>query len=212
MTGSLKEKNRPLLWVMIAANVLVLHAAIHENALRVEGFRALLREAMGLLPVGLAGLVAVVLNGLLSADLKARTVWFWRKHVLPGHRAFTNYAKKDPRVDLANVQKAYGSKLPTDPVEQNRGWYKLYKTVDENPAVLQVHRDFLLLRDCTGLAVLFLFFFGGAGLYLIPAPKVALVYLGILLAQYVLVRQAAATYGVRLVTTVLARVGVPKPE
>jgi len=212
MTASLKEKNRRQLWVIIAANLLVLHTLIQESALQIAGLRALLSLATSLLPVGLAGFAAVVLNGLLSADLKARTVWFWRrKDVLPGHRAFTHYAKVDPRVDVANLRKAYGAALPTDPSEQNRGWYKLYKTVDEIPAVLQVHRDFLLLRDYTGLAVLFLVFLGAAGLYAIPSRKVAVLYLLGLLLQYVLARQAAATYGARLVTTVLARVAPVKP-
>jgi hypothetical protein len=213
MTVSLKEKNRRLIWVIIAANALVLHTLIQENALRMEGLRALLSMAPSLLPVGLAGLAAVVLNGLLSADLKARMVWFWRrKDVLPGYRAFTYYAKRDPRVDVGNLKAAYGAALPTKPAEQNRGWYKLYKTVEDTPAVLQVHRDFLLLRDYTGLAVLFLAFLGGAGLFAIPSKKVAAFYLLGLVIQYVLARQAAATYGVRLVTTVLARVAPLKPE
>src|ERR1700744_4334098 len=99
MTVSLKEKNRPLIWVIVAANLLILHSLIQENALRIDGLKALLSLSPRVVPVGLAGVVAVVLNGLLSADLKARLVWFWRrKDVLPGYRAFTYYAKRDPRV------------------------------------------------------------------------------------------------------------------
>jgi hypothetical protein len=51
----------------------------------------------------------------------------------------------------------------------------------------------------------FILFFGAAGLYAIPSKKVGLFYLLVLIAQYVVVRHAAATYGVRMVTTVLAR-------
>lgn len=210
MTTSLKEKNRWSIWAIIATNALALHAAIQEDALRLSGFKALLGEAKTLLPAGLAIVTAVVLNGLLSADVKARLVWFWRRrNVLPGHRAFSHYAKNDPRIDLANLKKAYGSTLPVDPATQNRGWYRLYKTVDDTPAVTQVHRDFLLLRDYTGLAVLFMVFFGAVGIYAIPSRNVAIGYVAFLVLQYALVRQAAATYGARLVTTVLARVAAP---
>ena len=72
-------------------------------------------------------------------------------------------------------------------------------------AVRQVHRDFLLLRDYTGLCAVFIVFYGAAGLFAIPSVKVGLIYLLVLCAQFVLVRQAAANYGIRMVTTVLAR-------
>jgi hypothetical protein len=101
--------------------------------------------------------------------------------------------------------------LPSDPVEQNRVWYRLYKTVEDNPAVSQVHRDFLLTRDYTGLALLFLLIYGGVGYYSIPSLKIATIYAGILVIQLVVVQQAALHYGVRFVTSVLARV-IGNPE
>jgi hypothetical protein len=125
---------------------------------------------------------------------------------LPGHRAFTEYAVSDPRVDPEVLRQNLGGALPVDPVEQNRIWYRLHKTVEKEPAVDQVHRDFLLLRDYTGLSVLFIIFNGLVGLYAISSLKVLAIYLLVLLAQYGLVRQAASHYGVRMVTTVLAQV------
>jgi hypothetical protein len=68
------------------------------------------------------------------------------------------------------------------------------------------HRDFLLTRDYTGLAFLFVIFYGIAGFFTVPSTKVALIYLSFLLVQYLVVRQAASRYGIRMVTTVLARV------
>jgi hypothetical protein len=69
--------------------------------------------ASNLLPVGLAAVVTTVANGLLSADLKAaRLVFCDGKHALPGHRAFSVYAKKDPRIDFVRLQRALGNKLP----------------------------------------------------------------------------------------------------
>jgi len=32
--------------------------------------------------------------------------------------------------------------LPTDPVEQNRTWYRMYKSIENDLAVRQAHRDY----------------------------------------------------------------------
>jgi hypothetical protein len=47
--------------------------------------------------------------------------------------------------------------------------------------------------------------YGVAGIFAIPSLRVSMIYLAVLAAQLVLVRQAAANYGSRFVTTVLAR-------
>ena len=202
---SLKEQNRWQLWIIVAANSLFLYAVVQANAIRADGLRAAFTDAQNLVPVGLALVIATVLNGLVSADMKARLVFLRWRHALPGHRAFSKYAVRDPRIDVSALEKLHGSPLPVDPVEQNRAWYRLYKTVENDPAVRQVHRDFLLLRDYTGLCAVFIAFYGAAGLYAIPSMKTAMIYLLVLVGQYAVVRQAASNYGVRMVTTVLAR-------
>jgi hypothetical protein len=50
-------------------------------------------------------------------------------------------------------------------------------------------------------------FYGIIGLYAIPSLRIGLLYVLILLAQYIVVRQAASNYGIEFVTTVLARKG-----
>lgn len=162
-------------------------------------------EPQKLMPAGLAVLVSTVLNGFLSADTKARLVFLRWRNVLPGHRAFSEYANSDPRIDPFVLGLILGSAFPVDPVDQNRVWYRLFKIVEKEPAVEQVHRDFLLLRDYTGLSALFIIFNGGAGLYAISSLKVWALYLLVLVMQYIVVRQAASQYGIRMVTTVLAR-------
>lgn len=204
---SLKEQNRWQLWIIVAANSLFLYGVVQANAIRAEGLRAAFTDSQNLIPVGFALVIATVLNGLVSADTKARLVFLRWHHALPGHRAFTKYAVRDPRIDLSAIEAMHGSPLPTDPVEQNRAWYRIYKTVENDHAVRQVHRDFLLLRDYTGLSAVFIVFFGAAGLYAIPSTKVGLTYLVTLVLQFALVRQAASNYGIRMVTTVLARRG-----
>lgn len=203
---SLKDQNRWQLWLIVAANSLFLYGVVQANAMKADGLRSIFTDAQNILPVGFALVVATVLNGLFSADLKAILVSLRWHYALPGHRAFTRYAVRDPRIDLAALEKLHGGPLPADPVEQNRAWYRLYKTIENDPAVRQVHRDFLLMRDYSGLCAVFIVSFGAAGLYAIPSTKTAWTYLLVLVVQFFIVRQAASNYGVRLVTTVLARV------
>jgi hypothetical protein len=201
---SLKEQNRWQLWLVVAFNSLFLYGVVQANAIRVDGLRAAFSDASNLLPVGFALILTTVLNGVLSAKAKERLVFLRWHHALPGHRAFSLHAGADPRIDPAALLKLHGSALPTDPLEQNRAWYRIYKGVEKEPAVVQVHRDFLLLRDYAGLSALFVVFFGAAALYAINSPRVWLVYLLLLALQYGVVRQSASNYGIRMVTTVLA--------
>src|SRR5581483_4375619 len=49
------------------------------------------------------------------------------------HRAFNEHAVRDARVVLVVLEKIHGGPLPTDPVEQNRTWYRMYKSVENDP-------------------------------------------------------------------------------
>jgi hypothetical protein len=133
---SLKEQNRWQIWAIIVANTVFLYAVIEANAIELDGIRSVFTDTAKLVPFGLAFVVATVLNGLLPAELKARLVFLRWRNALPGHRAFSQYINSDPRIDPTAVQKAVGGSLPVDPVEQNRMWYRLYKTVENDPAVL----------------------------------------------------------------------------
>jgi hypothetical protein len=201
----LKEQNRRQLWMIIAANAVVFYGACQWETFELSGLKAALTGAANLLPVGLAVVVTTIGNGLLNSAMKEQLVFLRWNHVLPGHRAFSVHAKADPRIDFTRLQRACGNKVPSDPKDQNSLWYRFYLEVQDVPAVLQVHRDYLLLRDYTGLAALFLIGFGIAALFLVAPWKTFGIYLGVLLLQLIVVRHAAATYGVRLVCTVLAQ-------
>ena len=205
MEKSLKDQNRLQLWISVAANTLFFFGIVQADAVRLDGLRAVFIDVHNLLPVGIALLITTVLNGVLSAGAKERLVFFRWHNALPGHRAFSKYCRSDSRIDVLALTRAFGSPFPVDPVEQNRAWYGIYKSVETETGVRQALRDYLLLRDYTALSVLFLIFYGGAGLFLIPSSKTGLIYLVLLLLQYVLVRQSASNSGVRLVTTALAQ-------
>jgi hypothetical protein len=81
----------------------------------------------------------------------------------------------------------------------------MYLTVQDRPAVFQVHRNFLLLRDYTGMSALFFVFYGSVGLYAIPSARIGFLYLIVLAVQFLVVRHSASNYGVSFVKTVLAQ-------
>ncbi len=201
---SLKDQYRWQLWIIVAVNTLFLYGVAQANAIQIEGLRGVFTDAQNLLQVGVALIVATVLNGLLSADAKARLVFLRWHHALPGHRAFSEHAGRDPRIDVAALEKIHGGPLPTDPVEQNRTWYRMFKSVENDPAVRQAHRDYLFTRDYAGLCAVFIVLYGAVGMFTIPSIRVGLLYLLVLAVQFALVRQAACNYGTRLVTTALA--------
>lgn len=201
----IKEENRWQLWLVIACNAVVFYGACQWETIVLSGFQSALAGAANLLPVGLAVVVTTIANGVLSPGMKDRFVFLRWRHALPGHRAFSVHAKADPRIDFVRLQRALGNKISSDPEGENKAWFRFYLEVQDVPAVRQVHRDYLLLRDYTGLAVLFLMVLGAAALVVITAWKVLAIYLGLLLLQFLVVRHAAATYGVSFVCTVLAQ-------
>jgi hypothetical protein len=209
---SLKDQNRWHLWLLIAVNSAAFYAALNVGDFESLGFRALIDSATKLLPVGLAAVVTTIANGLLSADMKARLVFLRWHHALPGNRAFSKYAKRDPRIDQVRLAQLVDLKSMSSPEVENAAWYRLYKEVQNDPSVLHVHREFLLLRDYAGLAALFLIGFGAVALFTVEPARVLVVYCFLLAAQFLVVRHAAATYGVRFVTTVLAiKAAAPAP-
>lgn len=208
----LKDQNRFHLWLIIAANCLIFYGASQSEQIALSGLSALLNGAAHLLPVGLTVVVTTVVNNLLSDKMKARLVFLRWAHALPGHRAFSKYGKNDPRVDMMRLQRALGNKMPTDPEEENRAWYKFYLELQNVSAVQHVHRDFLLLRDYAGIAALFLLAFGTTACFTVRPAQVLAFYLVFLFGQFALVRHAAATNGIRFVCTVLAQKSAKPPK
>jgi hypothetical protein len=201
---SIKDQNRWQLWFAIAANVIAFYVLMQWDEITASGIKALISRAGNIFPVGLAIVVTTVVNGLLSPEAKARIVFLRWTHALPGHRAFSKFALKDSRIDLTRLKKACGNKFPDDAAEQNSTWYRLYKSVEKMPSVEHVQRDFLLMRDYATFAALCIFVFGVAAFVEVGSRQASLLYVVGLLIQFLLVRQAAANYGNRFVTTVMA--------
>lgn len=206
MVISLKFQNRPLLALVLIANVAVWYVLLATGRADLSVASQMAKDWQMLLPAGLAVITAGILCEQFDDVTKARLV-FWRWHnPLPGSQAFTLYGPKDARIDMAHVEQVAGT-LPTDPEEQNRVWYRLYKTVRDLPAVAGVHREYLLLRDFSSLLVLILVALPALGWWWgMPLRLVGIHALGLVM-EYLLVRRAACRAGRRLVVSVLSAVG-----
>ena len=202
-TTLLKEQNRPALIGVLLLNLVVLVLLVQTGQLTAPDIDALVKHWRSLLPAGIGVALAGVVNGLLNADTKARLVYWRWSNPLPGSFAFSRYAQRDARIEMAALRRITGD-WPADPRQQNAAWYRLYKSVEHEPAVMDVHRHFLLTRDYAAIAFLMFVVAGPLGLWLLPSTATAAAYIGLLLLQYLLARQAAANYGVRFVTTILA--------
>lgn len=203
MDKSLKEQNNQKIWLFVAINSLFFYSVLVSGKIELSGLKEAVVNAATLLPALVAGAVATAINALPSSEMKARLVYLRWKNPLPGHRVFTKHAPCDPRIDMAQLKRAVGS-IPTDEAEQNRVWYRLYKPIADQPVISSVHRDFLLMRDFTALATIFIVVTGPLAAYLLVEKMAAGIFIAILVGEFLFFRQAAANCGIRMATNVLA--------
>ena len=148
-------------------------------------------------------LAVLLIVNVLPSDVKAMLVYWKPRGVLPGSEAFTKYGPADPRIDMAALKKNAGQ-LPTAPAQQNSKWYELYRQVQNDPAVAEAHKLFLMYRDMATLS-LSLVVLVPLALYLVGAAQTApLLAAGLFSAQYLLNAFSARWSGIRFVCNVLA--------
>jgi hypothetical protein len=200
---SLKDQNTTSLVTILIVNIAIFAVALKTDQLMAADYQEILKQWQALIPAGVGAVLIGVINGLLDTQTKARLV-FWRWHdPLPGSRAFSHYVHLDPRIDVGALKSKVGP-FPTKPNEQNALWYKLYKSVENDPRVLHVHRLYLLTRDYAGIAFMLLVVFGGIGIVAMQTYQTELLYTAALFMQFVASAVAARNYGIRFVNTVLA--------
>lgn len=155
---NLKARNAPLTGAFVALNALtILAITLPEWRMPTPLFDALppqVDEWFGRVGLTAAATIALtVLNNLIPSDWKAVLVFWKLRDVLPGHRAFSWFARKDARI---NVQKLMAriKEWPTSARDQNAKWYALLRQHEAAPHIGAGHRVFLLLRDMSALTVL----------------------------------------------------------
>jgi hypothetical protein len=156
---SLKGENQFALTAVLVLNLAILLFAIRTGSLFSPGLSKFLKHWQEFLPAGFGIILVGVVNGFLSSETKARLV-FWRwYHPLPGSKAFSHHAYRDCRIN-ANILEERVGPFPSTPQEQNSLWYRLYRSVRDDPSVLDAHRHYLLARDYAALAILLLIIAG----------------------------------------------------
>jgi hypothetical protein len=204
LATSQKDANRFPLMVMLTVNAAVFWGLVTtqqvDPAAWIGSFQGNLK---GSLPVALALVLTGILNSQVTPFAKAKLVFLDWQHPLPGCRAFSEYLRRDNRIDAAHLERRFGP-FPDDPDEQNRCWYGIYQTVRDAPAVTDANKGYLFGRDYAALMVLAILIFGGLSLALIKAPLVCIGYIAVLVLQYVLAANSARNHAIRLVTNTMA--------
>ena len=200
----LKGKNAAYLWLFIAINIAVFLCLFVGGSLTeasIDHFWHRVTMKGGIIAAGIP-IVSIVLAGVLSDAAKARLVfWRWR-YPLPGCRVFTELLNTDPRLDVPTLKKKLGD-LPSEPRAQNALWFSLYRHHSAAPRVLEAQRVYLLTRDMTAMAGLFVVLLTG-GVLGTSGWKASAMYAVALLAQYFLIASSAKNYGRRFVLNVLS--------
>ena len=211
MAKSLKEQNNIKIWLFIAVNSLLFYSVLVSGKIELNGIKEALVNAATLVPAAIAGALATAINALPSSQMKARLVYLRWTNPLPGHRAFTRYAPRDPRIDMDQLKQVLGT-IPTDEDEQNRVWYRLYKPIADQPVINAVHLDFLLMRDYTALAAILILLMAPLAAYLIADKRVTGSFIILLGIELLFFGRAAANCGIRMVTNVLAIIAAAPPK
>jgi hypothetical protein len=147
---------------------------------------------------------------MLPRLVKDALVYLRWPYAAPGHRAFSIYAQRDIRVNYdrlkAEIPELQDQWVLTPEIE-NKVWYRIFKNHEKVPAVSHAHRMWLMFRDLTSLAYLFLGAFIIIGLYYKPDVNWAF-YLVIVLLELLVFWRAAWNSGVQLICNVLASASI----
>jgi hypothetical protein len=202
---SLKQGNARAIWLLVFADVAICTLVIGGFGLSQMSFKEFAESSLlrGLLMAAAGPVAATFLNDLIPPNVKAMIVFGGWTDALPGHRAFSFHANRDPRIDVSSLRKRV-KPFPDDPRDQNAAWYRLLLKHKADSSVVDAHKRFLLFRDSAVLTLL-----------IIPAAALAVTISGIsariggilvasLALQFVWLAVSGRNAGIRLVQNVLA--------
>lgn len=204
---SLKAENGKAIWLLVSAGIVAIVLVLTGFAFTPASLSELAQSTFvrGLLFAAAGPLGAVFLNDLLPSNAKASIV-FWRiKDALPGHRAFSEHAEADLRIDISALKKRVGE-FPQDPGDQNSCWYRLFQKYQSNVIVSDSHKRFLLFRDSSSLTLLILAIAWIASVLMGAPAGLQATVVGGLAVQFLWLAISARNTGIRLVQNVLALV------
>lgn len=201
---AMKQQNRPQIILYTAVQFVAFSWVLGGGAFPADWPGRVAAMTTSAVASGVIALAQILYSGLLGDRLKAILV-FWRlKCPLPGCRAFSEIAPRDPRVSLDGLKACVGADFPTDPHEQNRLWYRIYQRHKDEPPVLDAHGNYLLARELACLSMAFLVLLPGLALILGVHWTMVLFYAVGLIVIYALIALSGRYYGRRFVANVLA--------
>ncbi|MDM7927562.1 MAG: hypothetical protein QUV12_02695 [Blastomonas fulva] len=211
---SLKEQNAWLIRGVMIAHI-ALFAAVALRPLQIlQMDRQTLFEKLDAIALpGSAALAIIVvavllLLGMLPDKWRNRIIhWRWSTP-LPGARAFTVVGPESSRVDMKAVERHHGP-LPTDPAEQDRKFYQIYKLYKDDTGVLDSHRHYLATRDIGTITFLLFVSLPWFAWWISGGFSRSAVYGGFLLLIYLACAWAAQMYSQRMVQNVLSAASCP---
>ena len=209
---SLKDQNAPTIRLFVGGVVLAYIVAYVGADVVPDGLAlSSLPGALDPLRAGAAavgGVFSLLLLNLLPTPVKETLVYWRRRDVLPGSRAFTELGPRDARVDMATLESVHGP-LPQVPQGQNQLWYQIYQKNESQPGVRDAQKSYLLYRELASVSLLLLALLLVGTLFafaLVPRDPGALegLFTALLLGVYFLAAVNARNSGTRFVTNVLA--------
>jgi len=201
----IKDKNRKWLICYLLFHIIIfaLFAALISPTFRdVNELLSKFKSPSGFFPL-LSFPFAIILEGIIHSDYKAILVFWHIKNPLPGNRAFSIIAHKDPRIGMNKLKEMFPNGLPESPRDQNSKWYKLYHEYSERPTVYDAHKSFLLTRDLAALTTLLIPFCLVAHLFWVTKFAVIIYHLLLLAAMTIIISLSSQNYGKRFVANVL---------
>lgn len=203
MAETIKSTYTKQVWILVVANsilfVLGLVSADTATSFAIVKWTLGTRATLG----AVGSLVPGILNNLLSADMKARLVfWRWR-NPLPGCEAFSKYINRDHRITPKVLTDRYRP-LPSDARAQNALWYCIYKKHHQTSGVVDAHKNYLLYRDLSGIAAITFVFLGVAATLFFTSFWTVIGFWICILFEFLVLTHVARVAGQRFVCSVLA--------
>lgn len=201
---SLKTQNLPLVSLFLSYNIIIYILCITGikdfwNDLSAMFTALTVKDGflMTILPI-----ISFVAVHFINPNYKAMIV-FWRiKNPLPGCRAFSEIGPKDPRVDMDFIKTKIT--IPTEPKEQNKSWYKLFKKVEGSTMIDTSHKNFLLARELASISLLFLICMPWTVFFFNNNYKDGVIYILICFVQFLILCKVGQHTGERFTANVLA--------
>ena len=202
---TLKKQNRKSLVGFILVNVVLFSLLSNNFIIDITGIKDLISNPLDprILSVILLFGLSIILEGILSSNLKAIIVFNRIKDPLPGCRVFTEIAPQDNRINMQKLTERYDNKLPSEPASQNTEWFRLYKLYEKVEVVEESHKSFLLTRDLLALSIILLIL--STILHIAVGSSVLnIIYSTLIYAVFIIVfKIAAQNYGNRFTANVI---------